>query len=441
MSKRSNKFGYHLRVFGDRSELQVEDGSVTVFKEGAMSPAARKRYERVTKALRSGFLISQIRLCRTSPHSLDWTSLREEHEEALRALTDSVTSEVGRAIVGLTLLQLIIKSIEPKQSIRLHKGGYAAAAGFGWVEGVSMRRLDAEFVTPVLRHEGLMNLNSDGFMMTRSLAENYPYSKVYKAAIRGARGNWLSVVDWLEDGTLPAEPALQFVISQLINRAETFNELASKVQIRVRECIRAGQFCSTVAVEKLILKHISASDYKARVFEVAIHSFMQAFGELGALGDSVLVPLSQMRSANKKHGNIGDVELVENRVIIEAWDGKYGKDYLRDELDELNEKLVLHPSARVVGFVCSGSPDLSEEILVRVRELEEVHDTRVLLVSFSDWVEFQQKRVNGVHDETLAKAWIRSYSETLSQMRRNLAPIDEPCQQWLESLLSVLSES
>ncbi len=37
-----------------------------------------------------------------------------------------------------------------------------------------------------------------------------------------------------------------------------------------------------------------------------------------------------MRSANKKHGNIGDLEVLEKSNIIEAWDAKYGKAYLRD---------------------------------------------------------------------------------------------------------------
>jgi hypothetical protein len=36
-----------------------------------------------------------------------------------------------------------------------------------------------------------------------------------------------------------------------------------------------------------------------------------------------LKPLSQMRSANKKHGNIGDIEILEARQIIESWDAKY----------------------------------------------------------------------------------------------------------------------
>ena len=35
---------------------------------------------------------------------------------------------------------------------------------------------------------------------------------------------------------------------------------------------------------------------------------------------------------------------------IESWDAKYGKTYLRDELEELNDKLKSHPQTTLVGF-------------------------------------------------------------------------------------------
>ncbi|PZO56049.1 MAG: hypothetical protein DCF15_09705, partial [Phormidesmis priestleyi] len=62
--------------------------------------------------------------------------------------------------------------------------------------------------------------------------------------------------------------------------------------------------------------------------EIAMHSLMQAMQDYQVFPNSVLNPLSQMRSANKKHRNIGDIELLEDRQIVEAWDAKYGKSYL-----------------------------------------------------------------------------------------------------------------
>jgi len=91
--------------------------------------------------------------------------------------------------VSFFRIQLTIKSISPEQSIRLHKG--SSSTSFSWKEGISMRVLDKNYITPLLRKYKLLRLNADGFMMTRTLAENYPYSQVYKAAIRGAKKEWL----------------------------------------------------------------------------------------------------------------------------------------------------------------------------------------------------------------------------------------------------------
>ena len=41
--------------------------------------------------------------------------------------------------------------------------------------------------------------------MTRSLAENYPYSKLYKAEMKGPFDEWISIVDALEDKSMPAK--------------------------------------------------------------------------------------------------------------------------------------------------------------------------------------------------------------------------------------------
>ncbi|MEB3341821.1 hypothetical protein [Okeania sp.] len=33
-----------------------------------------------------------------------------------------------------------------------------------------------------------------------------------------------------------------------------------------------------------------------------------------------------------------------------------------------------------------------------------------------------------------------AYTESIAQKRRNMAPIDEPCQQWLVTLKSILAD-
>ena len=153
-----------------------------------------------------------------------------------------------------------------------------------------------------------------------------------------------------------------------------------------------------------------------------------------------LKPLSQMRSANKKHGNIADIELEDNGQIAEAWDAKYGKTYLRDELEELADKLDKHSEVELAGFVTSGEPTRVDELESRISDIEDLRGVKIEIHNYPDWVKLQfEKTKSGefVSEELLAEEWIRAYTESLAQMRRDLAPIDEPCQHWLTSLKTV----
>ena len=202
----------HLRVYTNRSELILPDGRVQAFPEGGMNQEAKIRYKKIAGELSTGYLEEQILACRDKSSNLDLSQLTEDHRYLLDRLVQSVTSEVGRALVGLTILQLCVKSIEPEQNIRLHKGS-TGKRDFSWCDGISMRSLDKQYITPILRKYELLRLNADGFMMTRSLAENYPYSTLYKANMRGARSEWVSLVEATEKDEVSPNLALQYLLS------------------------------------------------------------------------------------------------------------------------------------------------------------------------------------------------------------------------------------
>ena len=223
MKKKTN--GEYLRVFKDKSELVRPDGTVETFEEGSADQDAITRYSKIVKKLQEGFLDNLITGCKKNSDDIKTLKIEKLHAELIDGLVASVTSEVGRALIGLSVLQLVVKAIEPSQSIRLHKAG-KSSYNFSWKGGISMRSLDKSYITPILRSHGLLKLNADGFMMTRSLAENYPYSKLYKAAIRGGREYWLSIVELIERGDVDSEATLKHLISQLINRSEKFKNLS-----------------------------------------------------------------------------------------------------------------------------------------------------------------------------------------------------------------------
>lgn len=276
-------------------------------------------------------------------------------------------------------------------------------------------------------------------MMTRSLAENYPYSRLYKAAIRGARKEWIEIVDLLELGDFEPETALRMVIRLLLNRSNTFTKSADATLSVISQVISTMPTAERVV--SFFSTYIQNATYSARVLEVVMHSLYQALEDRQFLeGD--LKPLSQMRSANKKHGNVADVELTVAGTkfeILEAWDAKYGKPYLRDELEELNEKLREHSETNIVGFVVDSEPNLTQDIVARIEELQSIHDVEIYLLSFSNWSK-QTLSHAGVEQDKTALDWLVAFAESICQRRRDRAPIDEPSDEWVQSLMIIATE-
>ena len=63
----------------------------------------------------------------------------------------------------------------------------------------------------------------------------------------------------------------------------------------------------------------------------------------------------------------------------------YSKPDLRDELDELNEKLEGHSETKVAGFVVDTTPNLKEEIVARRAEIEDDQGIKIPILSFEEW--------------------------------------------------------
>lgn len=271
--------------------------------------------------------------------------------------------------------------------------------------------------------------------MTRSLAENYPYSRLYKAEMRGPFDTWIKIVDELETGKVDCNAALAYIMSSLINKSNKFKQIAN-------DTIKDLQSCRKYNLEnivKLLVSFFQETTYSARAFEVVIHGFMQAYSKL-KYTNLDLVPISQMRSANKKHGNVGDIELKEGNIIVEAWDAKYGKSYLYDELDELKDKLEVTPGVKVAGFIVDERLDLKTEIKEKIDEVSCSTDTDVLLYTFEEWVESKLKNVPNRKRTTFAKEWLTAVVESFARKRLEIAPIDEPCEGWLLDLQKMIKK-
>ncbi len=336
----------HLEIYENYFILAGIDNAIErIWVEGKQSSEAQKRYRKVKSALSQNFFEQKIEEAK-SPEiaAIIESRLTADQRKSIQEIVNSITAQTGRALVDIFVLQLTVKTICPEQDIRLHKGSNNQGA-FSWREGISMRTIDAEHIIPALRRYELLRINQYGGYMTRSFAENYPYTKFYKAEIRGklqARQRWLQVVDDLENERIDVDATLLYVLQLLWQLSEAFSNLVQKTLNSLDAWIDKNEPLSINIVIMLIKEHIEESEARARLLEVAMHTLLQALDELGVDLGGKLKPLMPMRTANKKHGNIGDVEVLSGDLHVEAWDAKYEQPYLSDALDELVEKIHEH---------------------------------------------------------------------------------------------------
>lgn len=431
MTTESNNDNFpYLEVHRDKSIFFKREGQSEEFQEGRTTLSARERAIRIQQALDSGYLRDLIEECRNP--DTDLGAISEEAQGFIESLVEAVTSEVGRAVVGLAVMQLCIKSICPEQNIRLHKGSRGQGS-FSWKEGISMRTIDRNYVTPLLREYELSLHNRDGVMMTRTLAENYPYTQLFKANVRGARDEWLHIVDLVEENRLDPLSGLKHLLVLLHNKSTALTRKADSALHAVEDLLSHPITANEIVL--FIKRVVDTSTYSARLFEIALHSLFQVLEDRRVL-PGFLKPMSQMRSANKKHGDIGDVQVIRSQRgldILESWDAKYGKPYLRDEIEELHDKLEAHPEVEVAGFVTDTEPDLRADILERKAEIAAIHDISLEIQGFDTWVDTQLDRIANLN-ETAHQEWLIAFAESICQRRRERAPIDEPCDAWITEL-------
>ena len=120
--KEANKYETHLRVFENKSEYYTDSDSVEIYHEGIISKESKKIIKKIKDTFDSGFLDQLICSLREGKTTVDIDKVSTTAQASINGLVDSLTSEVGRALIGLSVMQLCIKTIVPEQNIRLHKG-------------------------------------------------------------------------------------------------------------------------------------------------------------------------------------------------------------------------------------------------------------------------------------------------------------------------------
>jgi len=198
---------------------------------------------------------------------------------------------------------------------------------------------------------------------------------------------------------------------------------------------------SLQAIGGIIKNHINHSEARARLLEVAMHALLQALEDAGADLGGNLKPLMPMRTANQKHRNFGDIEIMLGDAVLESWDAKYDNPYLSDALDVFVEKIRGRDVSELsFGYVLLPEKKHYQDVERKIADIIEEYGVEVLVLSFDEWVEVQFTRAQpeNASVETVATAWLRAYTESLALRRTERAPIDEPTHDWLQTLQHLL---
>lgn len=142
-------------------------------------------------------------------------------------------------------------------------------------------------------------------------------------------------------------------------------------------------------------------------------------------------------------------ELHQNDVVTTYYEGfqnaatqqryaKYGKSYLRDELEELRDKILTSPGVKVAGFIVDSEVDRRRDVINRAEEISLETGVEIELFSFDEWVAYQTKRIAKSELDKVAARWLLAVVESFAQRRLDIAPIDEPCEAWVSDLIKKL---
>ena len=77
-----------------------------------------------------------------------------------------------------------------------------------------------------------------------------------------------------------------------------------------------------------------------------------------------------------------------------------------------------------------------------MEEIEIETDTEIHLFSFNEWLEYELKLyIPEEKKDELARNWLVAIVESFAQKRPLLAPIEEPCDAWINDLIGLMREA
>ncbi|WP_456111827.1 hypothetical protein [Roseburia inulinivorans] len=211
---------------------------------------------------------------------------------------------------GAAITLAIYKILHPEQDIRSHKAEYD--------NGFSARGVDHNVTVPFLIQKGLP-YNVDTHWLSQTLSYSQPYTPdvILKTVPKKAGSDFIITANLIQDAdsTERVKKITTLILEKMIEERNKGNIPLTK-----------PKNLSIDQIMEILHKQFSASYEKnaPRLPQIAVYAIYKCLmNDVDRYSGFELKPLERMKTANRKSGTVGDIDLWENGRPIEAVEIKY----------------------------------------------------------------------------------------------------------------------
>ncbi len=281
--------------------------------------------------------------------------------EPLRSILGADTFDIAQrlgdtkhAARGVALTLCSYKCLDPAQDIRSHKSDQPG--------GFSARTFDAAATVPFLHEKSLpYNVETHWLSQTFSFASQYLRGLQLKTNPKNAGLDMVELVNRVQEasGTSVARAVTVVLLTRLIEQRNR-----GKVALEKPKDLTIDQIIEVLQAHF----HKGYSRNTPRLPQLAIYAMYRCIiGTIARYEGMTLQPLERMKTANRKSGSVGDVDVNYGEKPFEAVEVKFEVPISRDDVGEAIQKIKTASVERYFILGTAGTASSDREIIRKLQ--------------------------------------------------------------------------
>lgn len=297
---------------------------------------------------------------------------------------------------GAALTLAIYKILHPEQDIRSHKAEYE--------NGFSARGVDHSVTVPFLIQKGLpYNVDTHWLSQTLSYSQPYMPDVVLKTVPKKVGPDFIITVNLIQN-SVSTERVKKITILILEKMIEERNK--GNIPLTKPKNLSIDQ------VMEILHKQFSVNYEKnaPRLPQIAVYAIYQCLmNDVDRYREFELKPLERMKTANRKSGTVGDIDLWENGRPIEAVEIKYEVHVGVSHVSEAIQKVQTESVERY--FILSTvkpDPNEWEEVQGLIEDFLKSNGCEIIVNGVYETIKYYLRLLKSTND------FVNAYTELLA---------------------------